>query len=180
MDSKIEPVAWTSHANLKVAKQEEPFYAAVMGSKNTPEMNVALYTGRQLAAALAAAEQRGRESERAALGNVEVEWVVNDIAELGVKIGNQFFFLYKGGSLTYTAEEGDSTPLHEDGSPMHWRPVFKREFGECCHPINYSDLTLIGTVSLSDSEDWKELPAAKEVGSPLRLSELVAAIRKGE
>lgn len=61
---KIEPVAWTSRANLKVAKQEEPFYAAVMGSKNTPEMNVALYTGEQLSAALAAAEQRGRESER--------------------------------------------------------------------------------------------------------------------
>ena len=86
------------------------------------------------------------------LTDTDVEWVVNDNAELGVKIGNQFFFLYKGRSLVYK----DST--HDDGTPMQWRPVFKREFGECCHPINYKDLTRIGTVSLNDSEEWKPLP----------------------
>ena len=26
----------------------------------------------------------------------DVEWVVNDIAELGVKSGDEFFWLYKG------------------------------------------------------------------------------------
>lgn len=82
----------------------------------------------------------------------DVEWVVNDNAELGVKIGNQFFWLYKGHSLVYS----DAT--HEDGRPMHWRYVFKREFGECAHPINYADPTKIGTVSLSDSQDWARLP----------------------
>lgn len=91
----------------------------------------------------------------------QVEWVVNDIAELGVKIGNQFFWLYKGGSLVYGTEPGDlknGVVQHDDGGDMHWRPVFKREFGECCHPVNYADPRLIGTVSLDDSDNWKPLP----------------------
>lgn len=88
----------------------------------------------------------------------DVEWVVNDIAELGVKIGGQFFFLYKGSSLVY------DDPVHTDegpneGKPMMWRPVFKREFGECCHPLNYDDPRKIGTVSLDDSDEWKPLPS---------------------
>lgn len=82
----------------------------------------------------------------------DVEWVVNDSAELGVKLGDQFFFLYKGRSLVY------ETGKHDDGKPMYWRPVFKREFGECCNPINYSDPRKIGKVSLDDSDEWKELP----------------------
>lgn len=60
----------------------------------------------------------------------DVKWVVNDLGELGVKIGEQFFWLYKGKSLVY---EG----LHEDGTPMLWRLVGKREFGEVCHPIDW-------------------------------------------
>ena len=84
----------------------------------------------------------------------DVEWVVNDNAELGVKIGAQFFFLYKGESLVYR------DVLHDDGRPMQWRPVKKREFGECCHPINHADPTRIGTVSLEDSDCWRPLPAS--------------------
>jgi hypothetical protein len=108
-----------------------------------------------------------KDAERK-LTDDDVQWVVNDIAELGVKIGSQFFFLYKGRSLVY-GEHNDSRKdgfaTHDDGSPMHWRPVFKREFGECCHPVNYEDLRkcghphYIGTVNLSDSEEWKPLPA---------------------
>jgi hypothetical protein len=60
-----------------------------------------------------------------------VEWVVNDNAELGVKIGRQFFWLYKGASLVY--EDG----AHDDGSPIMWRPVGTREFGECCRPAKF-------------------------------------------
>jgi hypothetical protein len=41
---------------------------------------------------------------------------------------------------------------------MMYRPVFKREFGECCHPINYEDPRMIGKVSLDDSDDWKPIP----------------------
>jgi len=108
------------------------------------------------------------KAEPAAL---DVEWVVNQIAELGVKIGDQFFFCYKGHSLTYTGENGSDVVLMENSDqPMHWRPVFKREFGECVHPINYKDLTKIGTVSLDDSDNWKPLPAAREVNAPLFLT----------
>lgn len=102
------------------------------------------------------------------LKDEQVEWVVNDIAELGVKIGNQFFWLYKGHSLVYgshdDSEQKDGICLHDDGKPMHWRPVGKREFGECCHPVNYEDLRscgkphYIGKVSLDDSDEWKPLP----------------------
>lgn len=106
------------------------------------------------AAALSASPQR----EGWVLTAEQVEWVVNDIAELGVKIGDQFFFCYKGSSLVYREA------THDDGSPMHWRPVFKREFGECIHPINYRDLTKIGTVSLDDSEGWQPLPTPPKEG----------------
>lgn len=97
------------------------------------------------------------------IDNLEPEWVVNDLAELGVKIGDKFFWLYKGRNIVYgTTPEDVSNGIvqHEDGGDMHWRPVFKREFGECCHPINYSEPTRIGTVSLDDSTNWKPLPAA--------------------
>lgn len=96
----------------------------------------------------------------------DVEWIVNDIAELGVKIGDQFFFLYKGYSLVYgTDDESQAAGVALNGDtnppkPHTWRPVFKREFGECAHPINYKDPTKIGTVSPDDSDEWKPLPAA--------------------
>jgi hypothetical protein len=56
---------------------------------------------------------------------VKPEWVVNDMGELGVKIGDRFFFLYKGKSLEYD----------DPNMAIQWRPVEKREFGECCHPV---------------------------------------------
>lgn len=89
------------------------------------------------------------------LTTAQVEWVVNDHAELGVKIGEQFFWLYKGRSIAYANAQ------HDDGGPMFWRPVFKREFGECAHPVNYENPHMWGTVSLSDSNDWKQLPTMK-------------------
>ena len=65
----------------------------------------------------------------------QVQWVVNDMAELGVKIGEQFFFLYKGRSLNYAADHMDKPAnTHDDGQKIKWRYVGKREFGECCHP----------------------------------------------
>jgi hypothetical protein len=97
----------------------------------------------------------------------DVEWIVNDIAELGVKIGDQFFFCYKGRSLVYgddDASRAAGVALNEDTEPptQHmWRPIFMREFGECIHPLNYKDPTKIGTVSLDDSDDWQPLPPPK-------------------
>lgn len=53
-------------------------------------------------------------------------WVVNSLGELGVKIGERLFFLYKGQSLEYPK-----------GGDMQWRYVMKREFGETCHPLDW-------------------------------------------
>lgn len=114
--------------------------------------------------------QSAPTSSAMTLNQDDVQWVVNDIAELGVKIGDQFFWMYKGGSLVYGTDDDnvkDGIVQHDDGGNMHWRPVFKREFGECCHPVNYADLRacgyphLIGTVSLQDSDEWKPLPCAR-------------------
>ncbi|WP_290872075.1 hypothetical protein [Aquabacterium sp.] len=96
-----------------------------------------------------------QQHAQAALSDAAVGWIVNDNAELGVKIGNQFFFLYKGRSLVYEPAQ------HDDGSPLMWRPVGKREFGECCHPVNYADPTKIGTVRLDDGNEWKEVAARR-------------------
>lgn len=113
------------------------------------------------------------EAVRVPLTDEDVEWVVNDLGELGVKIGNQFFWLYKGYSLVYEDAK------HDDGSPMMWRIVGKREFGETCKPIIHLKVEngqiydrtpypyrqeLVYTPGLSDGkpEDgaWKPLPPA--------------------
>ena len=112
----------------------------------------------------------------------DVEWVVNDIAELGVKIGQQFFFCYKGGSLVYGERGGETENgvcLHDDGTPMMVRPVGKREFGETCKPIIHmkvenghiydrtpypyrQELTYTPGLSFGKpgDADWRPLPAA--------------------
>ena len=82
----------------------------------------------------------------------EVEWVVNSLGELGVKVNNEYYFLYKGRSIIY------KNIKDEDNKLMHVRTVGKREFGECCHPINYKDPTRFGTVSLDDCDRWIKLP----------------------
>lgn len=60
-----------------------------------------------------------------------VEWVVNTSGELGVKIGNTCYYLYKGESLIYETE------------PMMYRKVEKREFGESCISPEYCKTTKI-------------------------------------
>lgn len=55
----------------------------------------------------------------------DVNWVVNSLGELGVRIGNQLFFCYKGQSLCYG--NGSYT----------WRAVGKREFGETINARNF-------------------------------------------
>lgn len=57
----------------------------------------------------------------------DIEWVVNDLAELGVRIEGKCYFLYKGRSL--------------EGSGKYYRLVGKREFGECCHPSSLERIT---------------------------------------
>jgi hypothetical protein len=82
---------------------------------------------------------------RRSVGPDDVEWVVNDLAELGVRINGRCFFLYKGYSLEY-----DGT--HDDGTPMMVRIVGKREFGECCHPPSLERLPERYTQELTYTE----------------------------
>lgn len=109
-----------------------------------------------------------------------VKWIVNDLGELGVMVNGRFFFLYKGESLEYGAESRDGICLHDDGAPMRYRVVGKREFGEVCHPIScmtvedgviYDRTPIPYTKSLTytpglsfgspEDGDWKPLPAAR-------------------
>lgn len=85
----------------------------------------------------------------------QVQWVVNSLGELGVNVNGTYYFLYKGHSIIYKNPADDEGDGH---GPMFVRPVFKREFGECCHPINYDNPELVGTVSMDDSDEWKPLP----------------------
>lgn len=107
----------------------------------------------------------------------DVHWIVNDLGELGVEIQGQCFFLYKGYSLEY-AQHADEREIesgvmwHPDGTPMKYRSVGKREFGETCWPIAWVldgkrqdrynvDLAFIPGLSDGVPEDtaWKPLPS---------------------
>jgi hypothetical protein len=66
------------------------------------------------------------------MNNEIPDWIVNDIGELGVKINGRCFFMYKGESLEY-----DDCCHDDDGSPMMYRLIGKREFGETCHPLSW-------------------------------------------
>ena len=85
-----------------------------------------------------------------------VEWIVNDNGELGVKVGNDFHFLYKGHSIIYKSGK------HDNGLPMYWRPVGKREFGECCHPeAQIKDGKYVHPYTEDFGWQWKKLPRSK-------------------
>lgn len=60
-------------------------------------------------------------------------WIVNDLGELGVRVNGRCFFLYKGGNIEY------KNGRHEDGSPMLYRRVGKREFGETQWPSQWME-----------------------------------------
>lgn len=94
----------------------------------------------------------------------DVEWVVNENAELGVRIHGRCFFLYKGASLEYTYVEDD------DGSQMMVRPVGKREFGECCHPLKMLEEGVLRGLDPNDPEDGLKhglVPGGPEPGTPI-------------
>lgn len=92
------------------------------------------------------------------------EWVVNDNGELGIRIGNRAAFLYKGYFLEY--RNG-----HDDNTPIKVRAVYKREFGEVCHPDDWWDRkTGHMTQWAKDFESsdcpentWIELPILKSI-----------------
>lgn len=100
----------------------------------------------------------------------EPQWIVNDLGELGVMVEGRAFFLYKGDNIEYNG-------LHDDGTPMMYRMVGKREFGETCHPVIHlkvengiiydrtpypyrEELVYTPGLSFGNPEDgaWKPLP----------------------
>jgi hypothetical protein len=87
------------------------------------------------------------------MSNEPIEWIVNDSGELGVKIGDRFAFCYKGRSIDYGG-------THDDGSPMLYRAVEKREFGETIRPAAEWKGEIVveadGTYRMGD--DWKQMP----------------------
>jgi hypothetical protein len=89
------------------------------------------------------------------LEDENVEWVVNCGGELGVKIGNQLFFIYKGRSLSYDKDS-------ERDNPMLWRLVRKREFGETVQVPDRTEHSDRGEYDRDGryryGEGWQELP----------------------
>lgn len=89
----------------------------------------------------------------------DVHWVVNDLGELGVRINDQFFFLYKGES--YVGGE-------------KWRAVAKREFGEVCYPKpdwlmhqGHSDVPMSYYTSVGDGWKWISRPEEPQMNNYL-------------
>lgn len=110
---------------------------------------------------------------------VEVEtpvWIVNDLGELGVKVNGRFFFLYKGDNIEYGSYpdcQRDGVAIHDEGDPMRYRIVGKREFGEVQWPASWlarghrdkrytKELQFHPGLSFGKPEDgaWQDLPAA--------------------
>lgn len=78
----------------------------------------------------------------------DIQWVVNDVADLGVKIGNKCFFLYKGRTIVNNGKK--------------YRKVYKREFGESVHPIdcNRGSSNYIGRCG-EDENEWFDIKELK-------------------
>lgn len=104
-------------------------------------------------------------------------WIVNDLGELGVKIDDRLFFLYKGDNIEYgdLGNVHDGFACHDDGSRMRYRIVGKREFGETCWPLSWvlhvhredrytENLVYTPGLSWGKPEDaaWRDIPARKE------------------
>lgn len=116
----------------------------------------------------------GPEQQPADFGPDDVEWIVNDLGELGVRVFGRCFFLYKGYSLEYVEDSGKPS-MHDDGTPYLHRIVGKREFGETQLPMQWiqagrredrytQELQFIEGLSDGAPEDgnWRPLPGLKD------------------
>lgn len=97
----------------------------------------------------------------------EPTWIVNDLGELGVMVDGVPYFLYKGDNIVYR------DAVHDNGQPMMYRIVGKREFGETVWPMKWIEAgrredryteELHYAPGLSDGKpedgDWLPLPAS--------------------
>ena len=78
------------------------------------------------------------------------------MGELGVKVNGRFFFLYKGRSIEY-----DANDMEEGEEPIKYRPVLNREFGESCIPEKYVAAGYCsvpnGVDFVAETSGWKDL-----------------------
>ncbi len=71
--------------------------------------------------------------QRVHIQDDNVKWIVNSFGELGVQVGNQKFFMYKGESLQYPTGRDD------EGNEILFRRIGKREFGETIWPSQWRE-----------------------------------------
>lgn len=109
----------------------------------------------------------------------DVQWVVNDLGELGVCVDGRYFFMYKDRSIvygTYADSSKDGVAIHGDGSPMRVRLLNNSEFGETCWPQAWlhagrrtERYTVPPMLRVGSSPEhikaaqWRPLPAAQEM-----------------
>jgi hypothetical protein len=142
------------------------------------EHNAFVYQAKDLIDAFIAKNSPPPAPQREPLTEEPV-WIVNSLGELGVKVGERLFFLYKGRNIEYgdpEIHEGshrDGVVFdEEEGRPMLYRIVGKREFGETQWPAKWIDAgrrqdryteELVWHEGLSDGKkedgDWKPVPA---------------------
>lgn len=131
--------------------------------------------GRVVAWAVMEAPPRSQPASVAPPGNPspplvnDVNWVVNDLGELGVEIHGAYFFMYKGRSLQYgTYQSRNGMATHDDETEMRVRPIDGWEYGETVWPTawisrGYRDARYLGAHrhqrQLGDSVSWKPIPA---------------------
>jgi len=143
------------------------------GDENGPTVSAPDFDLICFAKQVIAARDAQWQSTRLRGGVPEPVWIVNDLGELGVKVGERFFFLYKGDNIEYEDVK------HGDGTQMRYRIVGKREFGEVCWPLSWLkagrsearytvNLTYIPGLSWGKPEDgeWRDLPPAPLTAAP--------------
>ena len=91
---------------------------------------------------------RQRSMRKLVLKAQDVEWIVNNRGELGVKIGGRCFFLFKDTSIEYDVDRN---------STLKYRRIEHNEFGEHCTPFVNGELLAPG-MEYTDGSGWKKLP----------------------
>lgn len=88
------------------------------------------------------------------------QWIVNNLGELGCRVGDRFYFIYKyDDPLVYTTADGCFED--DDAKPLMWRPIYKREFGETQWPEKWIRAGRRED-EYTDGEGWQPLPLAPD------------------
>lgn len=85
-------------------------------------------------------------------------WIINNYGDLGVLANGRPYFLYKGNAMQYSGPVDGNTP-------MRYRRVKKREFGETCKPFQCvaNNIDFVFDPEDEDMEEWYDMPVANAV-----------------